>query len=74
MSTVAISIRCFIQRQLVHGWMGQTPCGKGFVGSNEISVRISVTSKEIWFITVDTFAHCCGGKCYDGYSITLIWQ
>ena len=50
-----IIIRCVVQRQLYHCWMGQTPCGEGFVGSNAISASISVMSKEILGITIDAF-------------------
>ena len=44
-SKLASSIYCVVQRQLSHCWMGQTPCNKGFIGSNAVSVSISVMSK-----------------------------
>ena len=60
MSIVTIRIRCVVQRQLSHCWMGQTPCGEGLVVSNAFSASINVTVKEIWGITVDAFAHFWG--------------
>ena len=47
---------------------------RGSLVPMQIFSSTNATIKKGWGITVDTFAHCWGRKCYDGYSIMLVWQ
>ena len=52
LSEVTSSPRCAVQRQLTNYWMGKTPCSKGIICSNAISVSIKATIKKGWGVTV----------------------
>ena len=46
LSEVTIRLRCFVQLQIIHYWMGKTPCSEGIIGINATSASINATIKK----------------------------